>query len=71
MMLADADLAAVAELMSANRATLLLALLGGRALTAGELAGRARISRSLASSHLSRLLDGGLVTVEQHGRERH
>ena len=50
MMLADADLAAVAELMSANRATLLLALLGGRALTAGELAGRARISRSLASS---------------------
>ncbi|MGI8413115.1 MAG: ArsR/SmtB family transcription factor [Solirubrobacteraceae bacterium] len=70
-MLADADLAAVAELMSAHRATLLLALIGGRALPASELATRAGISRSLASSHLARLLDGGLVTVEQRGRQRH
>jgi len=70
-MLADADLAAVAELMTAHRATLLLALVGGRALSASELAARASISRSLASSHLSRLLDGGLVTVEQRGRQRH
>ncbi len=69
-MFADADLAAVAELMSANRASLLLALIGGRPLTAGVLAARARISPSLASSHLSRLLDGGLVKVEQHGRQR-
>lgn len=70
-MLAHADLSAVADLMTAHRATILLALLGGRALTAGELAARAGISPSLASAHLSKLLDGGLITVSQHGRERH
>ncbi len=57
--------------MTANRASLLLALIGGRPLTAGELAARADISPSLASAHLSRLLDGGLVTVQQHDRRRH
>ncbi len=70
-MLADADLSTVAELMTAHRATMLLALLGGRPLSAGELAARAGISPSLASSHLSRLLDGGLVAVDQKGRQRH
>ncbi len=70
-MLADADLSRVAELMTAHRATMLLALLGGRPLTAGELAERAGISPSLASSHLSKLLDGGLVAVQQQGRRRH
>ena len=69
-MLADADLSSVAELMTAHRATMLLALLGGRALTAGQLADRAAISASLASTHLRRLLDGGLVEVEQRGRQR-
>lgn len=69
-MLADADLSSVADLMTAHRATLLLALLGGRPLTAGELARRADISPSLASSHLSKLLDGGLVAVDQKGRRR-
>ncbi len=69
-MLADANLAAVAGLMTANRASLLLALIGGRPLTAGELADRAGLSPSLASAHLSRLLDGGLVTVAQDGRRR-
>ncbi|HTU98117.1 MAG TPA: helix-turn-helix domain-containing protein [Solirubrobacteraceae bacterium] len=70
-MLADADLSTVAELMTAHRATMLLALLGGHPLTAGQLADRAGISPSLASSHLSKLLDGGLVAVEQSGRQRH
>ena len=70
-MLADADLSTVAELMTTHRSTMLLALLGGRPLTAGELAERAGISPSLASSHLSKLLDGGLVAVEQNGRRRH
>ena len=70
-MLADADLSTVADLMTAHRATILLALLGGRPLTAGELAARAGISPSLASSHLSKLLDGGLVAVDQTGRQRH
>ncbi|HEY5318845.1 MAG TPA: helix-turn-helix domain-containing protein [Solirubrobacteraceae bacterium] len=70
-MLADADLAAVADLMAAHRATLLLALISGRALSASELAARAGISRSLASSHLAKLLDGGLISVQQQGRQRH
>lgn len=70
-MLADADLATVAELMSSHRATLLLALIGGRTLSATELATRAGISSSLASAHLSKLLDGGLLAVQQHGRQRH
>lgn len=70
-MLADADLSAVAELMVAKRASLLLALMGGRPLTAGELADRAGISPSLASAHLAKLLDGGLIAVTQQGRKRH
>lgn len=68
---ADADLATTGELMSGQRATLLLALLGGQELRASELAGRAGLSRSLTSSHLSRLLDGGLIAVRQQGRQRH
>jgi DNA-binding transcriptional ArsR family regulator len=67
---ADSDLAAVAELMTGHRARLLLALMDGRPLAAGDLAKRSGISPSLASSHLSLLLDGGLVTVEQLGRQR-
>ncbi len=70
-MFADADLAATAELMTTHRAPLLLALMAGRPLSASELAARARISPSLASSHLSKLLDGGLIAVTRHGRERH
>jgi DNA-binding transcriptional ArsR family regulator len=69
--LADVDLAATAELMTTHRAPLLLALIGGRPLPASELASRAGISPSLASAHLSKLLDGGLIAVTQHGRERH
>lgn len=69
-MLADADLHAVAELMTGHRATLLLALAGGSPLGAGELAARAGISPSLASTHLAKLLQGGLVVVERHSRRR-
>jgi DNA-binding transcriptional ArsR family regulator len=68
--LADADLSTIAELMSGHRAALLLALTGGRPLGAGELAAHAQISPSLASAHLSKLLDGKLVAVEQDGRRR-
>src|SRR5438067_12032200 len=71
-MLADADLAAVASLIGdRRRAGILLALLGGEALPARELAGRAGASSSLASAHLAKLLDGGLVIAERVGRERH
>ncbi len=71
-MLADADLAAVAALLGERaRSTFVLSLLEGRPLPASELAARAGVSRSLASSHLSRLLEGGLVHVERCGRQRH
>ena len=71
-MLADADLAAVAALMGdGNRASMLLALLGGDELPARELAERAGVSSSLASAHLGKLTAGGLVVAERRGRNRY
>jgi DNA-binding transcriptional ArsR family regulator len=70
--LADADLAAVAALMGERtRACILLALLGGAPLSASELAERARVSAPLASSHLAKLLRGGMLKVEARGRNRY
>jgi DNA-binding transcriptional ArsR family regulator len=70
--LADADLAAVAALMGdVKRAHMLLALLGGEELAAHELAARAGASSSLASAHLSKLIDGGLLLAERRGRNRY
>jgi DNA-binding transcriptional ArsR family regulator len=70
--LADADLAAVAALMGdAKRARMLLALIGGRELPAHELAARADASSSLASAHLTKLIDGGLLLAERRGRNRY
>jgi DNA-binding transcriptional ArsR family regulator len=68
---ADADLATVGRMLGdGHRARFLLSLLGGEELTAGELARRSGASSSLASSHLSKLLDAGLVSVRQDGRRR-
>lgn len=53
------------------RAVMLTALLGGRALPAGELAYTARITAQTASSHLAKLLAGGLVALEVAGRHRY
>jgi len=50
---------------------MMTALLDGRALPAGELAFAAGITPQTASSHLARLIDGGLVTVETQGRHRY
>ena len=47
------------------RAAMLLTLMDGRAHTASELAGVAGISPQTASSHLRRLLDGGIL-AEHH-----
>ncbi len=46
----------------------MVALLEGAALAAGELARRAGILPSTASSHLARLQAGGLVACEVRGR---
>jgi DNA-binding transcriptional ArsR family regulator len=68
----DADIAAIASLMAdQTRATFLLALSDGRALPAGELARLARVTPSTASSHLSKLVEGGLLEVETWGKHRY
>jgi len=53
------------------RAAMLLALMDGRALTAGELAWCAGITPQTASSHLGRLSRAGLLKVEKQGRHRY
>lgn len=71
-MRADPDLAAIAQLIGEPaRAAMLLALLGGQALPAGELAVRAGVSPQTASSHLARLVDAGLLRAASSGRHRY
>jgi len=53
------------------RTAMLLALMDGRALTAGELAGAARVGAATASRHLALLLEGGLLAVHRQGRHRY
>ena len=65
------DLAQVGALFAdRTRARILLALLGGTPQPASALADAAGVSRSLASSHLRKLVEGGLLTVEPRGRQR-
>lgn len=54
-----------------TRAEMLLALMGERALSASELAAQANVAPSTATHHLSMLVEGGLVLVEQQGRCRY
>lgn len=66
------NVAAVAGLIAdPARTTILTALLGGRALPAGELAYASGVTAPTASSHLAKLLDGGLISVETEGRHRY
>ena len=68
----DADIAKVGALLAdPARARILMALGDGRALPASVLAGEAGVANSTASAHLGKLLDGGLLRVEQHGRHRY
>jgi len=53
------------------RATMVSALLDGRALTASELAVAARITPQTASTHLAKLTEAGLLSVARSGRHRH
>src|SRR5437879_3802529 len=53
------------------RATMVAALLDGRALTASELAFAARITPQTASAHLAKLTEAGLVSVVRSGRHRY
>jgi DNA-binding transcriptional ArsR family regulator len=68
----DTDLAVIGALIGEpSRARMLDALMGGRALAAGELATLAGVGASTASEHLARLRDGGLVEVVAQGRHRY
>ncbi|GHC22763.1 ArsR/SmtB family transcription factor [Streptomyces albogriseolus] len=54
-----------------TRAACLLALLDGRAWTAGELARHCGVAASTLSEHLGKLVGGGLLTEERQGRHRY
>ena len=53
------------------RAAMLVALIDGRARTAGELALAGNVSAQSASGHLARLTAGGLLAVRSQGRHRY
>jgi DNA-binding transcriptional ArsR family regulator len=71
-MLGDVDIAAVGALLAdRTRCRILLALNNGQSMPASRLASEAGVAASTASEHLARLVDGGLVHVEQLGRHRY
>ncbi|MEO7254952.1 MAG: winged helix-turn-helix domain-containing protein [Casimicrobium sp.] len=54
-----------------SRARMLTLLLGGEARSAGELARAVSITPQTASTHLTQLLDAGLVRLRAQGRHRY
>jgi DNA-binding transcriptional ArsR family regulator len=65
------QLAEVAQLAAdPGRANILSTLMDGRALTAGELAAVAGVTPQTASSHLAKLVERELLTVERRGPRR-
>jgi DNA-binding transcriptional ArsR family regulator len=54
-----------------TRAAMLLALIDGRALPAGELARAAGLSAAATSLHLAKLTQGGLLVAHKEGRHRY
>ena len=70
--LAEPDVAAAAGLLAdTTRARFVQALSEVKALPASELAAVAGVSNSTASAHLAKLVAGGLVASEPHGRHRY
>ncbi|WP_298912068.1 winged helix-turn-helix domain-containing protein [uncultured Roseobacter sp.] len=66
------DIARIAALIGdPARANMLTALMTGKALTATELAAEAGITGQTASSHLSKMDDGGLLRVRKQGRHKY
>src|SRR5215813_11695170 len=53
------------------RAAMLVGLLGGRPLTAGELSMIAGVSAQNASGHLNKLRQAKLISIEAQGRHRY
>src|SRR5437763_7057412 len=54
-----------------GRASMLMALMGGRALTASELARAAGVTPQTASGHLARLSAAGLLSTQRQGRHHY
>lgn len=68
----DSDIAPVAALLADRaRAAMLMGLLDGLPRAAGELGRLAGVTPATASSHLARLLDGGMLAVQRQGRHRY
>lgn len=68
----EARFAAVAALAGEpTRASMLHALMDGRALTASELARAAGVTPQTASDHLGRMTAAGLLVVDHQGRHRY
>ncbi|WP_329114952.1 ArsR/SmtB family transcription factor [Streptomyces sp. NBC_01465] len=66
------ELASFAALLAdETRAGFCLALLDGRAWTAGELARAGGVAASTASEHLGKLVAGGLLSEARQGRHRY
>ena len=66
------DIAHIASLVGdPARANMLTALIGGTALTASELALEAGVMLPTASSHLAKLMGGGLLKLTVQGRHRY
>jgi DNA-binding transcriptional ArsR family regulator len=71
-MVAAANMVEVAALVGDTaRATMLAALMDGQSLTGGELAYVARISRSTASEHLTRLVNARLLSFTKKRRHHY
>ena len=68
----EPNIAFVANLLAdPSRAAMCLALAGGEARPAGELAARAGVSAQTASNHLAKLIAGRILCAEQQGRWRY
>ena len=71
-MIEGPNITRIAALLGDNaRAAVLSALMADRALTATELADIAGVTKQTISSHLGKLLDAGLLSVDQQGRHRY
>lgn len=65
-------IAEVAALIGdAARANMLSALMGGQALTAGELSWHAGVTAQTTSGHLAKLTAAGLIVLAKQGRHRY
>lgn len=72
MLVAADSIARFAALLADHsRAAMCLALLDGRAWTAGELGRHAGVSRSTASEHLTILVEAGVLAEARQGRHRY